>query len=116
MIKGFETSFHIVPLSFPISEHGILGTPFVKKHNAIVNFETDRLQIGKVDFPFVHHGSICLFVRTKKLVKIQLLDTKLKEGDIRRIQCGPGIFPVNPWFSMMRELPLLFLSILITRK
>ena len=92
IIKGLEASFHIVPLSFPISEDGILGTPFLKKHNAIVNFETDRLQIGEVDFPFVHHGTICLPARTKKLVKIQLLNRKLKEGYIRRIQCGPGIF------------------------
>ena len=82
---GLEASFYIVPVSFPISEDGILGTPFLKKHNAIVNFETDRLQIGEVDFPFVHHGTISLPARTKKLVKIQLMNTKLKSNVTREL-------------------------------
>ena len=50
------------------------------------------MQIGEVDFPFIYHGTICLPARTKKLVKIHLINTKLKEAYIRRIQCGPGIF------------------------
>ena len=78
VIRGLDGSFHIVSLSFSISEDGVLGIPFLKKQNAIVNFGTLRLQIGEVNFPFIHHGIISLPARTKKLMMIQLNSTKIK--------------------------------------
>ena len=92
IIKGLEASFHVVSESFPIPQEGILGIPFLKKHNAILDFDSDHLQIGNLNLPFSNNKSINLPARTKRLVKIQLKNTTLKEGYISRIQCGPGIF------------------------
>lgn len=85
--------FHVVDKNFPIYWDGILGVEFLNEHRANLCFDENVLSLkrGK-KYSFEDNYSIELPPRSGKRVKLHVLNSKIKEGYIRRIPAGPGVF------------------------
>lgn len=87
-----EGNFNIVDKNFPIYWDGIIGVEFLRKHRAKLCFDEDTLFLRKGNkFSFKENYTIDLPPRQVKRVQLCVLNSKMKEGYIRRIPAGPGI-------------------------
>lgn len=94
-LENIEIQFQIIDDQFPINRSGILGMDFLTKQEAIIAFREklpSTLTLKSKELNFCNHPSFDLPPRTKKLMKIPVKTTNLKEGYIKRINCGPDIF------------------------
>jgi len=65
--QTFETEFHVVPSSFPIDGHGILGKPFLKKNKIIINVVQE-----KITYP--DNATTTIPVRSEAIISIRILN------------------------------------------
>ena len=92
VIKGIDAHFHIVGADFPIKQQGILGMQFLWENKATLNFRNKELAFHGQYVPLSGHYTIHLPARTKKLINIPVIDPLIKNGYLRRIEAGPGVF------------------------
>lgn len=94
-LRGVEIKFQIVDNDFPIVQSGILGMSFLTKQEAIIAFREKipgELILGDEKIRFCNHPSFDLPPRSKKLVSIPVNNINQREGYVRRINAGPGIY------------------------
>ena len=86
-------TFNVVDKNFPIYWDGILGVEFLNQHRAKLCFDENVLSLKRSKkYPFEDNYSIELPPRSGTRVKLHVLNSKIKEGYIRRIPAGPGVF------------------------
>lgn len=89
-IKNKKSSFQVVPHNFPISQNGIIGTSFLRQHQATLNFADITLHLD----PENSNNScskLRLPARSKVMVNVPIKTTNLKSGYLSKIDAGPGI-------------------------
>lgn len=77
--------FHIVTDDFPISQDGILGTPYLHSREALVDFKNQRLTIPQCHLPFHFENVVVLPARSKIRVCIGLTDDSPPDGYMPRL-------------------------------
>lgn len=83
--KNIFTKFHIVGDSFPIKQDGILSVPFLRSQDP-------KLVVGDMEIAFSQHPCFELPPRTKKFIKVPVANKGIKEGYVRRVEAGEGIY------------------------
>lgn len=95
-LLGCFTEFHMVPDDFPILQDGIIGTSFLSKHKAKINWEGNQLELNDLSIPFSNQaGSYTIPARTRKIVHVRLKNTELSEGYVPRFDLPYGIYMGN---------------------
>lgn len=94
-ICGTEVKFQVVDNNFAIDESGILGTSFLVKQEATLEFRQNlpgRVIFGDKGVNFAKQPSYDLPPRMKKLIRVPVKNKDREVGYIRRIIAGPGVF------------------------
>ena len=84
---------YIVPDSFLIKTHGILGAKYLEARKAILNFseQSITLEDGSTT-PFLSFETFTIPSRTKHLIKKAVRNPEIKEGYLARIDAGSKLF------------------------
>lgn len=90
-IKNKNSLFQIVPNDFPNSQFGIIGTSFLRQHQATLNFADITLNLNSANYDN-SPVKIKLPARTKLIVDIPIKPTHLTTGYLNKIDIGLGIF------------------------
>ena len=92
LIFGKETEFHLVPDDTPFPQHGILGTGFLRAHNAILDFQNKCLAYNNTCIPFAEATSVLLQPRSVTPFQCYITNPEMKTGYIPPQKCEKGIY------------------------
>lgn len=88
-ILGKRGKFYVTNDDIPFAQSGLIGTEFLKEHDASVNYKTEVLHLQNLEVPF--HG-ITIPARTVKQVVLSVANAELAEGYIPLSNPLPGVF------------------------
>lgn len=94
-ICNVEIKFQIVKDDFSITENGILGMTFLEQQEVTLKRKhlPNSLWLDNKELPFCATSATLNFPsRTKVLVTIPVKNKEKKQGYIRRLETGPGVY------------------------
>lgn len=103
-IKGEDVTFQVVGNDFPIPKDGILGLSFLIAQEAMIKFKRRKVStitIGNKEYTLGSHATspVHLPPRALTLITVPIKNKEQKEGYLKRIDAGPGIFL---WEALVR--------------
>ena len=90
--NGNKIKFHLVRGNFPIKPCGILGMQFLRENSATMSFSNKEIILQIKSANLVPTEVIELPARTRKLITLHVNNYSPKEGYLRKIDAGTGIF------------------------
>lgn len=91
-ILGQCVEFHLVSETFPISQDGLLGAPFLRDQSVRIDFPQKILMCQNICVPFNDYETVTVFPRTCTPFKIRIANPEIKNGYISRLKAKDGIY------------------------
>ncbi|CAK9812938.1 Retrovirus-related Pol polyprotein from transposon 17.6 [Anthophora plagiata] len=85
-ILGLPAPFHLVDDSFPIAQEGIVGSDFLKRHKAHIDYENELLKSNGRSIPFQSNERIIIPARSRARAYVIATNPEIGEGYVPRLK------------------------------